>query len=136
MAHNAPFQLGISTNRSMDAAAPISSATVSPSYGKVTNGKLANSWQYNFSIEQELARNTTLQVGYVGNMGLHLTDSRDLNAVPDGSWVAGSFLPTTSAGFTALRPAFNFGQIGGFSRGGQAQYNSLQALFKAQTGAN
>jgi hypothetical protein len=34
-----------------------------------------------------------------------------------------------------LRPAFNFGTIGGFSRGGQAEYNSLQVLFKAQTGS-
>jgi len=133
MAHNAPFQLGISTNRSLDAAAPISSATVSPSYGKVTNGKLANSWQYNLSIEQELARNTTLQIGYVGNMGLHLTQQRDLNAVPDTNWVAGAF---TSGNLAPVRPAFNFGSIGGFSRGGQAQYNSLQALLKAQTGAN
>jgi len=133
MAFNAPFELAISTNRTLDAPAPISSATVSPTYGKVTNGKLANSWQYNISIEQELARNTTLQVGYVGNEGLHLTQQRDLNAVPDTNWVAAAFNSTNLA---PLRPAFNFGSIGGFSRGGQAQYNSLQVLFKAQTGAS
>jgi hypothetical protein len=132
MAHNAPFQLGISTNRSMDAAAPISSATVSPSYGKVTNGKLANSWQYNLSVEQEVAHNTTLQVGYVGNAGLHLTRQADLNAAPNTNWLQGAF---AAGNLAPLRPAFNFGTIGGFSRGGQANYNSLQVLFKAQTGA-
>jgi hypothetical protein len=132
MAFNAPFELGISTNRSLDAPSPISSATVLPSYGKTTNGKLANSWQYNVSIEQEVARNTTLQVGYVGNAGLHLTDQRDVNPVPNTNWLAGSF---TSGNLAPLRPAFNFGSIGGFKRGGQANYNSLQALFKAQTGA-
>ena len=134
MAHNAPFQLNISTNRSMDAVSPLTSASVSPSYGKTTNGKLANSWQYNISIEQEVARNTTLQIGYVGNTGLHLTDSRDGNPVPNSNWLAGSF--ATGNGLNALRPAFNFGTIGSFSRGGQANYQSLQALFKAQTGAS
>jgi hypothetical protein len=133
MAHNAPFQLAISTTRSMDAPTPLTSATVSPSYGKVTNGKLANSWQYNVSIEQEVARNTTLQVGYVGNAGLHLTDMRDFNAVPNTGWLAGAF---GSGNLAPLRPAFNFGEIGGFKRGGQANYNSLQVLFKAQTGAS
>jgi hypothetical protein len=132
LARNAPFELGISTNRSLDAPSPISSASVSPSYGKVTNAKLANSWQYNVSIEQEVARNTTLQIGYVGNAGLHLTDSRDLNSVPNTSWLAGAF---TAGNLAALRPAFNFGEIPGNHRGGQANYNSLQALFKAQTGA-
>ena len=33
------------------------------------------------------------------------------------------------------RPAGNFGEIGGFARGGHAKYNSLQALFRSQTGA-
>ena len=33
------------------------------------------------SVEQELARNTALQIGYVGNTGVHLTSMQDLNAV-------------------------------------------------------
>jgi hypothetical protein len=132
MAHNPPFQLTISSNRSMDAPSPVGGASVSPSYGKTTDGKLANSWQYNVSIEQEVAHNTTLQIGYVGNAGLHLTDSRDGNAIPNNNWMAGAFQAGSQ---NPLRPAFNFGTIGSFKRGGQANYNSLQALFKAQTGA-
>ena len=134
MARNAPFVLGISTNRSLDTPAPLTSASVSPNYAKNTQGKLPNSWQYNLSIEQEVAHNTTVQVGYVGNAGLHLTDMRDFNAITNNNWLTGAF--TGGAAQNALRPAFNFGQIGGFSRGGQANYNSLQALFKAQTGAS
>jgi hypothetical protein len=133
MARNAPFVLGINTNRSLDTAAPLTSASVSPNYAKTTQGKLPNSWQYNVSVEQEVARNTTIQVGYVGNAGLHLTDSRDNNPIPDNNWLTGAFAGGTAQ--NALRPAFNFGEIPAFSRGGQANYNSLQALFKAQTGA-
>jgi hypothetical protein len=133
MARNAPFELAISSNRSMDTVGPLTGASVSPSYSKTTAGHLPNSWQYNVSIEQEIARNTTIQVGYVGNAGIHLTDSRDDNPIPDNNWLIGAF--SSGAALTALRPAFNFGEIPQFSRGGQANYNSLQVLFKAQTGA-
>jgi hypothetical protein len=135
MARNAPFVLGISSNRSMDTVAPLTGASVSPSYSKSTGGHIPNSWQYNISIEQEIARNTTIQVGYVGNAGIHLTDSRDTNPIPDNNWLQASFT-STGGPQNQFRPAFNFGEIPAFSRGGQANYNSLQALFKAQTGAS
>jgi hypothetical protein len=133
LARNAPFVLGISTNRSLDTVTPLTSASVSPSANKDTGGHIPNAWQWNLSIEQEVARNTTLQVGYVGNTGMHLTSMRDANAVPDTNWLAAAF--TGGAAQNALRPANNFGMIGGFARGGHASYHSLQALFRAQTGA-
>jgi len=134
MARNAPFVLGISTNRSLDTVTPLTSASVSPSANKDTGGFIPNAWQWNVSVEQEVARNTTLQVGYVGNTGVHLTSMRDANAVTDNNWLAGAF--STGGTLNALRPANNFGMIGGFARGGHANYNSLQALFRAQTGAS
>ncbi|MGA2651459.1 MAG: carboxypeptidase regulatory-like domain-containing protein [Terracidiphilus sp.] len=133
LARNAPFVLGISTNRSLDTVTPLTSASVSPSANKDTGGHIPNAWQWNLSIEQEVARNTTLQIGYVGNTGVHLTSMRDANAVPDNNWLAAAF--TGGAAQNALRPANNFGMIGGFARGGHASYHSLQALFRAQTGA-
>jgi hypothetical protein len=136
MAFNAPFELNLSTNRSMDAVPNLTgtTASVSPSYSKSTGGHLPNSWQYNVSIEQEVARNTTIQVGYVGNAGLHLTDSRDDNPIPNTDWLAAAFV-ATGGPQNQYRPASNFTEIPAFSRGGQANYNSLQVLFKAQTGA-
>ena len=134
MAYNAPFELNISSNRSMDTVAPLTGASVSPSYSKTTAGHLPNSWQYNISVEQEIARNTTIQVGYVGNKGIHLTDSRDTNPIPDNNWLTAAFV-ATGGPQNQYRPAFNFGEIPQFSRGGEANYNSLQVLFKAQTGA-
>jgi hypothetical protein len=132
MANNAPFVLGINTNRSMDAITPLSSASVSPSANRATGGNIPLAWQWNLSVEQEVARNTTLQVGYVGNVGNHLTSMYDANAVPSASFLDGAFQSGNAQ--NALRPAYNFGMIGGFNRGGHASYNSLQALFRMQTG--
>jgi hypothetical protein len=133
LARNAPFVLGINTNRSIAAVTPLTSASVSPSANKATGGFLPNAWQWNVSVEQQVARNTTIQIGYVGNTGVHLTSMRDANAVTEAGFLQGAFLAGTA--INPLRPADNFGMIGGFSREGHATYQSLQALFRAQTGS-
>lgn len=133
LARNAPFVLGINTNRSLDAPTPLSSAAVSPSANKFTGGFLPTSWQWNVSVEQELARNTTLEVDYVGNTGIHLTSMRDANFVEQANLLNGAF--ASGAALNAYRPADNFGFIGSFSRAGHASYHALQALFRAQTGS-
>ena len=79
-----------------------------------------------------MARNTTLEVGYVGNTGVHLTSMYDLNPVPQANWAQSVF--ASGSAQNALRPAFNFGTIGGFNRQGHASYNSLQTLFRSQLG--
>ncbi len=131
MARTAPFVIGINTNRTLDTATPLSNPSVSPNYGKDPRGVVPNAWQWNVTVEQELARNTTLEVGYVGNTGLHLTSMYDLNTIPQANWAQSVF---TGGNQAALRPAFNFGTIGGFARGGHASYNSLQTLFRSQLG--
>jgi len=132
MARNAPFVINATTNRALDAAPPLSSPAVSPNYTKTTQGYIPNSWQWNVSIEQEVARNTTLQIGYVANTGIHLTSMYDANYIPNTNWLDAAFVSGTTQ--QALRPAGNFGQIGGFARGGHASYQSLQVLFRSQAG--
>lgn len=134
LARTAPFVLGINTNRALAAPTPLTSASVSPSATKSTGGFIPNSWQWNISLEQEVARNTTLQIGYVGNIGEHLTSMYDANFVQPENWLASAFANGGTA-INAYRPAFNFSTIGGFARGGHASYNSLQVLFRAQTGS-
>ena len=133
LARTAPFVIGINTNRTLDTASSLANPSVSPSAIKTTGGFIPNAWQWNVSIEQEVARNTTLQIGYVGNTGVHLTSMYDGNAIPQSGWLEGAFVG--GAAQNALRPASNFGMIGGFQRGGHADYHSLQALFRAQTGS-
>ena len=59
--------------------------------------------QYTVSVQRELARNTTLEVNYVGNRGLHLLDRIDLNTP---SQLLGAQLATCQAAFAGL-PATN-----------------------------
>jgi hypothetical protein len=132
MARTAPFVIGATTNRALDTAAPLANPAVSPNYGKDPRGVTPNAWQWNVTVEQQVARNTTLELGYVGNTGIHLTSMYDLNTIPQSNWAQSVFL--SGGAQNALRPAFNFGQIGGFARGGHASYHSLQTLFKSQLG--
>src|SRR6267142_2500587 len=55
--------------------------------------------QYTISLQRELIRNTTLEVNYVGNRGLHLLDRIDLNTP---SQLVGSHLATCQAAFAGL----------------------------------
>jgi hypothetical protein len=135
MSHNAPFVISINTPRPLAAATPLGGGSVSPSYNKDTSGMLPGSWQWNVSIEQEIARNTTIEVGYVGNTGIHLTSQRDANQVIPANRLAEAFA-NGGVAQNSFRPATNVGFMGSFVRGGHASYHSLQALFKAQTGTN
>ncbi len=134
MARTAPFVIGINSNRPIDSTTPIGGASVSPSYGKDPTGHTPNSWQWNATVEQEVAHNTTLEIGYVGNTGLHLTSMESFNPIPQANWLPSVF--AQGAAQNALRPASNFGAIGGFGRYGHASYHSLQTLFRSQIGAS
>jgi len=85
-----------------------------------------------------LAKNTTLEVGYVGNTGIHFTSMKAFNPIPQSNWTAAVF-DGNGTGIDAvakLRPAWNFGQIQGFDRTGHSTYHSLQTLFRSQVGAS
>jgi hypothetical protein len=129
LARTAPFVINATTYRTLATPAQLSSPSVSPNAAKDPRGVTPNSWQWNMSVEQEVARNTTVQVGYVGNVGIHLTSMQDLNQVAPANWLQYAF-----TGNNQLRPAGNFGQIGEFARQGHSNYNALQALFRSQTG--
>jgi hypothetical protein len=132
-AFNAPFVINATEARTLDAvnAAGLSNPSVSPCCSKDPRAVVPNSWQWNISVEREMVRNMTLQLGYVGNAGIHLTSGLDLNAVPRTDWVDASYL-NASTGLNALRPAANFGSIYQFGRNGHASYNSFQMLYKWQ----
>jgi Carboxypeptidase regulatory-like domain/TonB-dependent Receptor Plug Domain len=132
MARTAPFVIGVNTNRTLDTPTPLTNPSVSPNYAKDPRAITPNAWQWNATVEQSLARNTTLEMSYVGNTGVHLTSMYDFNAIPQSSWAESVF--KTGAAQNLLRPAYNFGQIGGFNRYGHASYSSLQTLFRSQIG--
>lgn len=129
---NAPFVINAQSYRSLGTATALSNPAVSPSYAKDPRAVVPNSWQWNVSIQRELLRNMTLQAGYVGNTGIHLTSGYMINAIPNADWVQAAFLSGGSQ--NALRPAGHFGTIGEFQREGHASYNALQLLYKWQMG--
>lgn len=136
LSNTAPFSVGANVNRPLDTAVSLANASTSPSGGRSPRAVTPNSWQWNLSIEQQLARNTALQVGYVGNVGNHQTTTYDTNQVPDSLFATGAFLGGTSQGATPsiniLRPAANFSTINFFSRDGHSNYHSLQVLFRSK----
>jgi hypothetical protein len=136
LSNTAPFAIGANVNRPLDTAVSLAGASTSPSNGRSPRAVTPNSWQWNLSIEQQLARNTALQVGYVGNVGVHQTTTYDVNQVPDSLFPLGAFLGSTSQGATPsiniLRPASNFSTINYFSRDGHSSYHALQVLFRSK----
>jgi len=130
LANTAPFVINATSVRTLETATPLSNPAVSPSAAKDPRAVTPNSWQWNVSVERELSRNTALQLGYVGNTGIHLTSMVDLNAVPSADWVQTAFL--NGSPLNTFRPAGNFGSIGEFARNGHSTYHSLQALFRSR----
>jgi Carboxypeptidase regulatory-like domain len=147
LAANAPFSVTGNLQRALDSTAQIGSGgAASPSAGANPTSNLPSSWQWNFSIQQSLARDTALEIGYVGNRAMHLTSNYDINAVKPGatqdcnlpggpfgvipSWTCVAFL--SSGAQNAYRPYSNFGAINYWDRNGDATYHSLQVLFKTK----
>jgi hypothetical protein len=135
MGQNAPFSVSFSSNRTLDSAPSAAGAGASPNFATDPGAVIPNSWQWNVSVERELARNTSLQIGYVGNRGLHLTSDRDANGVLPQNRLDAVFLPPPCDNNTQpLRPACNFGGIDEFGHAGSSSYHSLQFLFRSQLG--
>jgi hypothetical protein len=128
MANNAPFAISATADRTFLAAPPASAAAGNPIIGIDPRGLVPNSWQWNLSVEQEIARETTFQIGYVGNRGLHLTNTLDQNPVLVQNRLAAAFENTPDS----FRLAPNFSHIDRFSRDGNSSYHSLQTMFRTK----
>lgn len=94
--------------------------------------KVPSIYKYSLGIQRQVTRDTTLDVSYVGNVGRHLMQSRDINQVPYGSHflpqnqdsVVGGALPDNF-----FRPYPGYGSISQIGNFGVSNYNSLQVAF-------
>ena len=75
-------------------------------------------YQWNFNIQQELARNLMLQVGYVGNKGVELPNRYDANQ-------ASQFDPANPTGIQARRPYQRVGFVSANTSRTYSNYNGL-----------
>lgn len=134
-AANTPFVLSAGFTRGLDVA-PTSltaSGTPSRSYQQTTN--IPNTWQFNLTFERELAKNTKLQLAYVGNRAFHLDDFADANTVPAGAdRVQYALQNTVGSCCNNLRPfgAGNWSNIWQQQWHAGSNYNALQALVRSR----
>jgi len=132
-ANNAPFVLNANVTRTLDAQSATSppAGGTSPSGGFDPSNIVANSLQWNLTTEHAFGKNTTLEVGYVGNHAIHQLNNYDVNYVPESQWLNAAFAP--NANVDSLRRFPGWSAMPWWLNNGDATYNSLQILFKVQT---
>jgi carboxypeptidase family protein len=146
---NPPFNASQSGSRTLDSSQePFPGAFAVdqgvPQYGIDPNGKYGSTWQWNVSVQREIARNTTLEVGYVGSKGSGLSRPYDANQVPPGD-SNGNGVPdrldfihagSNSDARAGLRPYGVFGNtsIGIRGHSGSSIYHSLQTQLLSRFG--
>ena len=147
---NAPFALTASGySRTLDGASLTASqfatAVTSPDGGFDKAARTPYTLQWNLAVEHSFAKETSLQLAYVGNRSVHQLTTSDINEVPQSLWSDAAFSnvtadpsapsPCAAVGASSpncYRPYYNFGFLPWWAHYGDAHYNSLQALFKAR----
>ena len=131
-ANNAPFSVSNTFTRTLDTApASILGGAASPSGGYDPSSNVSNSLQWNLTFEMappKLGKNTTIEVGYVGNHAVHQLNNYDTNPVPQALWPQGVF----AGSINNLRTYPGWNTLAWWLNNGSASYNSLQVLFKTQ----
>ena len=104
--------------------------------GMSRDGKVATTYNWNFSIQRELPFGVLLDVGYVGSIARHLVLSTAANDPAFGSaWLPENQDPTagaprtdgsTTVAINLTRPYQGYADIGIYSYGGSSNFNSLQ----------
>jgi len=116
----------------------IDSFMTAPGYQfpSTTNGiergrALGRMMSYSFGIQQNVGFGTVLDVSYVGSLGRHLLQSRNLNSTPLGSNFLPANLDATNSNRALpvhfLRPYVGYGDIWYYEYSGNSSYHSLQA---------
>lgn len=87
--------------------------------------KHPTSYQYNLTIQRELAFGISVEVGYVGRVGLYLQRERNINQLLPGTLQANPGINPD-----ALRPYRGFGAIRLSENAGRSEYNGLQTSLR------
>ncbi|HEY6763745.1 MAG TPA: carboxypeptidase regulatory-like domain-containing protein [Candidatus Sulfotelmatobacter sp.] len=146
MATNPPFSLSASFSRPFDTPPATLTASGAPGFSQDSSDILPNTWQWNLSVERELARNTKMELAYVGNKGIHLLGYTDANTVPVNLRQAFALtnnnilrpfgVDDTVAGCAPNpHPCGKWGTINRAFWGAGSNYHALQALFRTRVKA-
>lgn len=108
-------------------------------YGNETSNQMPNSWQFNLTVQKELWKDSVVELGYVGNRGIHLLVHSDLNAVAPANRIAYFENGGNATAQTDLRPfgpALGNNGLTYYSRSGQSKYDAFQSSFKTRFSRN
>ena len=100
--------------------------------GYERDNKTPSVYNYSLGVQRDIGFNTVLDVSYVGNVGRHLIQSRQLNTVPYGArFLAANIDPTDPAKTRALpdnffRPFPGYQNVNYIEFSGTSNYNALQ----------
>jgi Carboxypeptidase regulatory-like domain/TonB-dependent Receptor Plug Domain len=136
LTQNAPFAITIAGERLLRGgtggfAGLTAASNGSPRFGLSPEAGSPYSIQFNFSMGQQLWKDTVLEVGYVGNRARKQLTHNDVNQVIETNRKTAAFAENGNA-VNALRPYRNYGAIYQFERNGTGDYNSLQVLFRTR----
>jgi len=90
---------------------------------------LARTMNFSFGVQQNVGFGTTVDVSYVGALGRHLIQARNLNSIPFGAtFQAQSLDPTTNRALpnAFLYPYTGYNNIMYYAYDGNSNYHSLQ----------
>jgi hypothetical protein len=143
---NSPLKLTNQLFAPMSAVTPVSAATNGSAFTAVViseNPMNPYVQQWTVSIERELARNTTLEVNYVGNKGIHLLERFNVDqagALPAADVAACNANPadtTHNCPYTSRLPLPNFTNSNGFLDSkwiGYSNYNAGNVKLERRAG--
>ncbi len=91
-------------------------------------GQVPTTYAWSFDVQREIGRQTSVDIGYVGNLGRHLQYNRDLGQLPLNTTTAPGTTILSSVNFTnnAIRPYRGFTSVNFTEFGATSNYNALQ----------
>ena len=136
LTQNPPYVRSVGGERTLDAPVtffdlPPSAGAGSPKWSFDPRATTPYSWQFNVAVDQQIWKGAVLEVAYVGNRARNQLTHYDINQISQQNRIAAAFAPNGNA-VNALRPFSNYGSIYEFARKGNANYDSLQVLFKTR----
>jgi hypothetical protein len=101
-------------------------------------GQIPTTYAWSFDIQRELGAKTSLDVGYVGNLGRHLQYNRNLGQLPLNTTTAPGTKILSNVNFTsnAIRPYRGFGDVNFTEFGATSNYNALQTRISRRFAAH
>jgi hypothetical protein len=90
--------------------------------------------EFNFSVQQELSRNTVFIINYAGNHGARISYSSAWANAYDSSWEYGGYAPSQTffSNLPGLPVAPNYSTVTEFRQGATSSYNGLTFSLRKQ----